>query len=74
MKKIKLFDPYTDEAEKIAINQVLESNFWASGTGEGHVKKFEEKFSKFVNSKSSVAVNSGTAALYFLCRTLIMLN
>jgi perosamine synthetase len=63
MKKIKLFDPYTDKYEKIAINRVLKSNFWASGAGGGNVKKFEEKFSKYVNSKSSVAVNSGTAAL-----------
>lgn len=63
MKKIKLFDPYTDKFEKIAINRVLKSNFWASGAGGGNVKKFEEKFSKYVNSKSSVAVNSGTAAL-----------
>jgi dTDP-4-amino-4,6-dideoxygalactose transaminase len=63
MKQIKLFDPYTDKLEKIAINKVLESNFWASGAGNGNVKKFEEKFSKYVNSKSSVAVNSGTAAL-----------
>ena len=31
MKQIKLFDPYTDKFEKIAINRVLESNFWASG-------------------------------------------
>jgi len=63
MEKIKLFDPYTDKFEKIAINRVLESNFWASGAGNGNVKKFEEKFSKYVNSKNSVAVNSGTAAL-----------
>ena len=63
MKQIKLFDPYTDKLEKKAINKVLESNFWASGAGNGNVKKFEEKFSKYVNSKSSVAVNSGTAAL-----------
>ena len=63
MKKIKLFDPYTDRLEKIAINKVLDSNFWASGAGNGNVRKFEEKFSKYVNSKSSIAVNSGTAAL-----------
>jgi len=63
MRKIKLFDPYTDKFEKIAINRVLESKFWASGAGNGNVKKFEEKFSKYVNSKSCVAVNSGTAAL-----------
>jgi len=63
MKQIKLFDPYTDKFEKIAINRVLESNFWASGSGNNNVKKFEERFSKYVNSKSSIAVNSGTAAL-----------
>ncbi len=63
MSKIKLFDPYTDKFEKIAINRVLESKFWASGAGNGEVKKFEKKFLKYVNSKSCVAVNSGTAAL-----------
>jgi len=63
MRKIKLFDPYTDKFEKIAVNQVLESNFWASGAGNGNVKKFEEKFSRYINSKTSIAVNSGTAAL-----------
>ena len=36
MKKIKLFDPYTDKFEKIAINRVLKSNFWASGAGNGN--------------------------------------
>ena len=49
--------------EQNAIKKVLKSGFWASGAGGGNVKKFEEKFSKYVNSKSSVAVNSGTAAL-----------
>jgi len=63
MGKIKLFDPIIDNYEKNAINRVLESKFWASGAGNGEVKKFEEKFLKYVNSKSCVAVNSGTAAL-----------
>jgi dTDP-4-amino-4,6-dideoxygalactose transaminase len=63
MSKIKLFDPYIDNSEKQALNEVLDSHFWASGDGNGNVKKFEEKFSKYANSKSSVAVNSGTAAL-----------
>ncbi|RZD42416.1 MAG: glutamine--scyllo-inositol aminotransferase [Thaumarchaeota archaeon] len=63
MSKIKLFDPHTDEFEKIAVNRVLKSNFWASGAGNGNVKKFEEKFKKYVNSKNCIAVNSGTAAL-----------
>ncbi|QLH05763.1 DegT/DnrJ/EryC1/StrS family aminotransferase [Nitrosopumilus ureiphilus] len=63
MSKIKLFDPFLDGSEKNAINQVLDSHFWASGAGTGYVGKFEEKFSKYVGSKNSIAVNSGTAAL-----------
>ena len=63
MKKIKLFDPYIDKFEKIAINKVLDSNFWASGAGKGNVEKFEKKFTKYVNSKNAIAVNSGTSAL-----------
>ena len=63
MKRIKLFDPSTNEYEKNAIKRILDSHFWASGGGGGEVQKFEEKFSKYTNSKSCVAVNSGTAAL-----------
>jgi len=63
MRKIKIFDPIIDNCEKNAINRVLESKFWASGAGNNEVKKFEEKFLKYINSKSCVAVNSGTAAL-----------
>ena len=63
MSKIKLFDPSIDNSEKNAINQVLDSHFWASGAGVGNVQKFEEKFSKYVGTKDSIAVNSGTAAL-----------
>jgi perosamine synthetase len=63
MAKIKLFDPYTDKSEKIAVKRVLDSHFWASGAGTGEVHKFEEEFSKYTNSKKCVALNSGTAAL-----------
>jgi dTDP-4-amino-4,6-dideoxygalactose transaminase len=63
MKKIKLFDPFTNESEKIAIKRILDSHFWASGGGGGEVQRFEEKFTKYTSSKSCVAVNSGTAAL-----------
>ncbi len=63
MKKIKLFDPCIDKSENIAIKRVLQSHFWASGAGNGEVEKFENKFLKYINSKSCVAVNSGTAAL-----------
>ena len=63
MPKIKLFDPYTDESEKVAVKRVLDSHFWASGVGTGEVQKFEKEFSKYIDSKSCVALNSGTAAL-----------
>jgi len=62
-KQIKLFDPVIDSAEKKAILKVLNSRFWASGSGSGHVLKFENEFKKYTQSKSCVAVNSGTAAL-----------
>jgi len=63
MSKIKLFDPYLNDSEKIALYRVFESHFWASGAGIGDVKKFEDKFSKYVGTKASIAVNSGTSAL-----------
>ena len=62
-KQIKLFDPIIDSAEKNAILKVLNSRFWASGSGSGHVLKFENEFKKYTQSKTCVAVNSGTAAL-----------
>ena len=46
--KIKLFDPFIDRNEKNAINEVLKSHFWASGSGHGRVGKFEKSFRKFV--------------------------
>tara|TARA_B110000438_G_scaffold111952_1_gene109859 strand:- start:1785 stop:2867 length:1083 start_codon:yes stop_codon:yes gene_type:complete len=63
MSKIKLFDISVDDAEKSALNQTFDSHFWASGSGIGNVKKFEDNFCKYVGSKSCIAVNSGTAAL-----------
>ncbi len=63
MSKIKLFDPHIDESEKRAVQRVLDSHFWASGSGTGDVKKFEKGFTKYVGSKNCIAVNSGTAAL-----------
>ena len=64
IKMIKLFDPRVDRHEETAIIKVLKNHHWASGSGEGNVKKFEDSFKKFVNSKECVAVNSGTAALH----------
>ena len=62
-KKIKLFDPSVDSKEKKAINDVLTSHFWASGSGTGNVKKFENSFTQYVGANDCLAVNSGTAAL-----------
>ena len=61
---IKLFDPHvTDEEVQAATNVILSKN-WASGAGEGMVKKFEEEFNRYIESDATVAVNSGTAALH----------
>jgi len=62
-KQIKLFDPIIDSSEKKAILKVLNSKFWASGSGTGNVLKFENNFKKYIKSNSCIAVNSGTAAL-----------
>jgi len=62
-KKIKLFDPVIGKDEKQKIFQVLESKFWASGSGAGNVLKFENQFKKYLGSDDCIAVNSGTSAL-----------
>ena len=62
-KMIKLFDPFVGFEEEKAIKQVLHSGFWASGAAVGNVLKFENEVKKYLDSKSCVAVNSGTAAL-----------
>ena len=63
IKKIKLFDPNIGKDERQKILQVLESKFWASGSGTGNVLKFENQFKKYLGSDDRIAVNSGTAAL-----------
>ena len=62
--KDALFDPTNSNSIAEKIIQVLKSGFWASGSGIGNVKSFEEKFQQYIGSKSCVAVNSGTAALH----------
>ena len=62
MSGIRLFEPnITNEAD--AAVKVIESGFWASGAGNGKVKEFEEALATYLNCRSVVAVNSGTAAL-----------
>ncbi len=63
-RQIKLFDPIIDNNELSVLNKTLKSKFWADGSGSNQVRKFEEKFQKIIKSDSTVAVNSGTSALY----------
>ncbi|KFM20098.1 UDP-4-amino-4-deoxy-L-arabinose--oxoglutarate aminotransferase protein [Marine Group I thaumarchaeote SCGC AAA799-P11] len=74
MKKIKLFEPFTGKKEEEVIKKILNSHFWASGSGNGLVKKFEENFKNYVNSKECVAVSNGTAALHLALSMLDIRN
>ena len=40
--KINLFEPHIDKSEEKAVLNVLRKKFWASGSGIGHVRKFEK--------------------------------
>jgi len=53
--------PNITKDDILSVNKSLKSG-WISSDGPD-VKKFESKFSKYVNRKYSVAVSSGTAAL-----------
>jgi len=68
--KIKLFEPFVGKEEVEEASKVIKGKFWASGSGIGKVKEFEIAFSRFVDCKESVAVNSGTAALHLALGTL----
>ena len=57
VNNIKLFDVIVDDNEKKILEKIIESKFWASGSGVGFVKKFENKFQQYVKAKSCVAVN-----------------
>jgi dTDP-4-amino-4,6-dideoxygalactose transaminase len=62
-EKIQLSKPFVTSSERDIINKVIKSHFWASGSGVGYVKKFENNLNKFTDAKTCLAVNSGTAAL-----------
>lgn len=57
---IRLFKPSINMEELNAVKKVFTKSWLGLG---GEVKKFENEFCKFVNSKYAVGVNSGTAAL-----------
>lgn len=63
-KQIKLFDPIFGKEEADTVLNTLKSRFWASGSGTGRVKQFENSFKEYLGSNACVAVNNGTSALH----------
>ncbi len=60
--------PYISKLEKKYVNDVLRSG-WLSINGT-HTKIFEKKFNKFLSTKFTLAVQSGTAALHTALKAL----
>lgn len=60
--------PYISKLEKKYVNDVLDSG-WLSINGF-HTKVFEKKFNKFLGTKFTLAVQSGTAALHTALKAL----
>ena len=53
--------PMIGDEERAAVDRVLRSGMMAQGP---EVKAFEEEFSKYVDGRHCIAVNSGTCLLY----------
>ena len=60
--------PYISTLEKKYVNDVLQSG-WLSINGT-HTRVFEKKFNKFLGTKFTIAVQSGTAALHTALKAL----
>jgi perosamine synthetase len=61
MKMIPAAKPEIGKAERKAVDRVMRSGLLAQGS---EVANFEKEFSKFVEDRECVAVNSGTSALH----------
>ena len=59
--------PLIEKLEKKYVNLVLKDG-WLSSNGE-HTKIFENKISKYLNVKHSLAVQSGTAAIHLALKS-----
>ena len=66
-KKIPAFDIVIGKREKKLVNDCLDTSFITQGS---YVKRFEEKFSSYVNCNHGVTTTSGTTALHLACKTL----
>jgi dTDP-4-amino-4,6-dideoxygalactose transaminase len=67
MKMIPVAKPEIGKAERRAVDRVMRSGLLAQGP---EVANFEKEFSKFVEDRECVAVNSGTSALHVALLTL----
>jgi len=67
---IKLFDPPREEAYLSSVVEVFRSGMWTSGAGGPYVKRFEKEFNKYIGTIDTVAVDSGTSALYLALRSI----
>ncbi len=67
---IPLFKPSISEKGLREVRNVLKSGIWTVSWGGPKVKELEEKFAEYIGCEGTVAVNSGTAALYLAIRTL----
>ena len=67
-KFIPVSIPYISNQDIKSVNKVLKKS-WISSDGP-EVKSFEEKFSKKIKRRFSIAVSSGTAALEIAIKSL----
>ena len=75
MKKIPIFKLEFDKKFQNKYNHLSKKVFNSKALSEGaFVSKFEKKFSKLVNSKYSIAVSNGTAALEIAFRSIDISN
>ena len=61
MSRIPLCIPYTDQEEKDAVDEVLDSGWLTHGDKN---EEFEESFATLIGSRHAISVNSCTAALF----------
>ncbi len=75
MKKIPIFKLEFEKQFQNNYNKLSKKAFNSKSLSEGKfVSSFENKFSKFVHSKYSIAVSNGTAALEIAFRTIDITN
>jgi dTDP-4-amino-4,6-dideoxygalactose transaminase len=67
MKMIPVAKPEIGKAERKAVDRIMRSGLLAQGP---EVASFEKEFSRFVEDRECVAVNSGTSALHVALLTL----